>query len=274
MLKMVHAHRLLPLEELLSQPAGSGVSNSGMAVRTPGAVVASKIPETRPSPAVAGSRLPSATPFAPSTGTAATRNTVSPFEADRLRKVRSSEPEMSASAPVEANPPFRPVSSFGSVHASVATISATAIAEAPDEPTLSKSVEQDISIETLRSALVGVLEAHGQDTAAGLLAGGEWKLEGNQISLRLALSEKVIDLSLSVDARRLLTQEASRLCGRAMKLNVSAGGIPQHSPVERINNGNGTGGARQRAAEDPIVNRMQQKFGAEVRTVVDLRQKK
>src|SRR5438270_7587095 len=275
MLKMVHAHRLLPLEELLSQPAGSGVSNSGMAVRTPGAVVASKIPETRPSPAVAGSRLPSATPFAPSaTGTAVTRNTVSPFEADRLRKVRSSEPEMSASAPAEANPPLGPGSSFGSVHASVATISATAIAEAPDEPTLSKSVVQDISIETLRSALVGVLEAHGQDTAAGLLAGGEWKLEGNQISLRLALSEKVIDLSLSVDARRLLTQEASRLCGRAMKLNVSAGGIPQHSPVERINNGNGTGGARQRAAEDPIVNRMQQKFGAEVRTVVDLRQKK
>jgi len=201
---------------------------------------------------------------------------VSPFEADRLRKARSTEPEMSASGSIEANQHPRPVSSFGSVQASVATASATAIAEAPDEPSLSKSVEQDISIETLRSALVGVLDAQGQDTAAGLLAGGEWNLEGNQIRLRLALSEKVIDLSLSADARRLLTQEASRLCGRAMKLNVSGGGTLQNAAVERISNGNGNGagGARQRAAEDPVVNRMQQKFGAEVRTVVDLRQKK
>jgi DNA polymerase III subunit gamma/tau len=273
MLKMVHAHRLLPLEELLSQTAGSGASSSGIAVRTPGAAAAARIPEVKPLSRVAGSRPSPPSPFAPSgTGTAPTR-TVSPFEADRLRKARSTEPEMSASGSIEAN---RPISSFGSVHANVATASATAIAEAPEEPTLSKSIEQDISIETLRSALVGVLDAQGQDTAAGLLAGGEWKLEGNQISLRLALSEKVIDLSLSADARRLLTQEASRLCGRAMKLNVSGGGTLQNTAVERIanGNGNGAGGARQRAAEDPVVNRMQQKFGAEVRTVVDLRQKK
>jgi DNA polymerase-3 subunit gamma/tau len=121
-----------------------------------------------------------------------------------------------------------------------------------------------------------VLEVHSQDTAADLLARGEWKLEGNQVHLRLPLSEKVIDLSLSADSRRLLTQEASRLCGRAMKLSVSGGGTPQNPPAERASNGhgNGAGGARQRAADDPIVNRMQQKFGAEVRTVVDLRQKK
>jgi DNA polymerase-3 subunit gamma/tau len=183
---------------------------------------------------------------------------------------------MSASGSIEANPPLRTIASFGSAHANVATASAIAIAEAPDESTLSKPLQQDVSIESLRSALVGVLEAQGQDTAAGLLAGGEWKLEGNQISLRLALSEKVIDLSLSADARRLLTQEAGRLCGRAMKLSVSGGATSQNIPVERTSNGNGygAGGARQRAAEDPIVNRMQQKFGAEVRTVVDLRQKK
>jgi hypothetical protein len=61
-----------------------------------------------------------------------------------------------------------------------------------------------------------------------------------------------------------------------MKLSVSGGATSQNIPVERTSNGNGYGGggARQRAAEDPIVNRMQQKFGAEVRTVVDLRQKK
>jgi DNA polymerase-3 subunit gamma/tau len=277
MLKMVHAHRLLPLEELLSQTAGSGASTSGVAARTSGTTTTSKVAEIKPSPAAAVSRLSPPSPFAPSSsGATSSRSAVSPFEADRLRKARSSEPEMSASGSIEANPPLRAIASFGSAHANVATASAIAVAEAPDEPTLSKPLEQDVSIESLRSALVGVLEAQGQDTAAGLLAAGEWKLEGNQISLRVALSEKVIDLSLSVEARRLLTQEASRLCGRAMKLTVSGGGTPQNIPAERISNGSGhgAGGARQRAAEDPIVNRMQQKFGAEVRTVVDLRQKK
>jgi DNA polymerase-3 subunit gamma/tau len=124
--------------------------------------------------------------------------------------------------------------------------------------------------------LIAVLEAQSQDTAADLLSRGEWNLAGNQINLRLPLSEKVIDLSVSADAKRLLTQEASRLCGRVMKLNVTGGGTSQTAPIERVPNGNGNsaGGARQRAADDPVVRRMQEKFGAEVRTVVDLRQKK
>jgi DNA polymerase-3 subunit gamma/tau len=123
-----------------------------------------------------------------------------------------------------------------------------------------------------------LLEAQAQDTAADLLARGEWKFEGNQLSLRLPLSDKVIDLSLSTEVRRLLTQEASRLCGLPIKLNVAGGGAAQN-PAARVSNGsgngngNGAGGARQRAAEDPIVQRMQEKFGAEVRTVVDLRKK-
>jgi hypothetical protein len=76
----------------------------------------------------------------------------------------------------------------------------------------------------------------------------------------------------------LLTQEASRLCGRPIKLTVTGGGVAQIPSERTVNgngngNGNGAGGARQRAAEDPIVQRMQEKFGAEVRTVVDLRKK-
>jgi DNA polymerase-3 subunit gamma/tau len=156
-----------------------------------------------------------------------------------------------------------------------AAAAAVAVAEAPEEPAPA-AIPKDVRLEDLRPALIGVLEAQSQDTAADLLARGEWKFEGNQLHLRLPLSEKVIDLSLSADARRLLAQEASRLCGRPIKLIVSGGGVAQ-IPAERSINGNGHGngggGARQRAAEDPIVQRMQEKFGAEVRTVVDLRKK-
>ncbi|HWY67136.1 MAG TPA: DNA polymerase III subunit gamma/tau [Terriglobales bacterium] len=266
MLKMVHAIRLLPLEEFLSQTATSGATTVTQPARASLSAVP-KISEARPAPLSGGLRSASASPFGSSSGGASpqSQQRVSPFEADRLRKVRSSEPEMSV------------VSSIDGSTASYTVIStATALEEVPQPIAESAVTQQEISVETLRSALISVLEAQSQDTAADLLARGEWGLEGNQINLRLPLSEKVIDLSVSAEAKRLLTQEASRLCGRVMKLNVSGGGMSQNAPIERIANGhsNGSGGARQRAAEDPVVRRMQEKFGAEVRTVVDLRQKK
>jgi DNA polymerase-3 subunit gamma/tau len=131
----------------------------------------------------------------------------------------------------------------------------------------------EVSVDQLRPSLIGILEGQNQETAADLLARGEWKLEGNRLDLRLPLSDKVIDISIGADAQRLLTQEASRLCGRAIKLNISGGAAAQSAPADRVPNGNGAG-ARQRAAEDPVVKRMQEKFGAEVRSVIDYRQKK
>jgi len=157
------------------------------------------------------------------------------------------------------------------MEASVLSTTATAVAEPPEPPSAA-----EVSVESLRAALIAVLEGRAQETAADLLARSEWKLEDNQLTLRVPLSEKLIDLTVSSDVKRLLTQEARRLCGRTIKLTIAGGGAAQNPVVERPSggSGNGTTGARHRAAEDPIVRRMQEKFGAEVRTVVDLRQKK
>jgi DNA polymerase-3 subunit gamma/tau len=277
MLKLVHAHRLLPLEELLSQNAASSSATS----RTTAASPASKLTESKPAFVGSGTRSVAASPFAgANTGgstTSSGRQQPSPFELDRLRKARS-EPEMSepssASGLSEAQPQFSSRTVETAMKAAPAA-TATAVAEAPcDDP--SASSPSEVSLESVRGALIGILESQQQDTAADLLARGEWKLEGNQVGLRLPLSEKLIDLTLSAEAKRLLTQEANRVCGRVMKLTIAGGGTAQNDVVERpkvAGNGNGAG-ARQRAAEDPIVQRMQEKFGAEVRTVVDLRQKK
>jgi len=270
MLKMVHAHRLLPLEELLSQTNAAGAAAPSRPVPT---VAGSPRPVEPKVSSLGVPRPQSPQPF--SSGSSATPSrVVSPFEADRLRKIRSSEPESSAVSSISDS--GIEMQTRGSLAvAAVSAATAVAIAEAPEEPQPATATKE-VGLDDLRSALIGVLEVQSQGTAADLLARGEWQFEGNLLSLRLPLSEKVIALSLSGDARRLLTQEASRLCGRPIKLNVAGGGVAQ-APVERVSNGNGNGngagGARQRAAEDPIVQRMQEKFGAEVRTVVDLRKK-
>lgn len=156
---------------------------------------------------------------------------------------------------------------------------AVALAEPEEQP---NSEPATVSVDSLRALLIGALEEQNQHTAADLLVRGEWKLDGNQIHLRLPIAEKVIDISLSSEARKLLTQEASRRCGRAMKINISGGASANGGSANGSNGRSGgpslangsTGGARQRALDDPIVKRMQEKFGAEVRSVIDHRQGK
>jgi DNA polymerase III subunit gamma/tau len=266
MLKMVHAHRLLPLEELLSRmPAGSPAVG-------PSSAATSRKSEPRSiAPAPAGAAQ------------SGSRPAVSPFDADRARKAGVSGPQ-SGPKMVESRK-----TSFAGERTSTAYSYAAgnaAVAVALAEPEERPSPEPGaVSVDSMRALLIAALEEQGQHTAADLLARGEWKLDGSQINLRLPIAEKVIDISLSSEARKLLTQEASRRCGRPMKLNISGGATSNGSVPGAHTNGASSNGAsaepgrnsgnpgtaRQRALDDPIVKRMQEKFGAEVRTVIDHR---
>jgi hypothetical protein len=63
---------------------------------------------------------------------------------------------------------------------------------------------------------------------------------------------------------------ASGALGRPMKLRVVPGGVAQTAarPVS------GNGGGRGRAEQDPVVQRMKEKFGAEIRTIIDYKEKR
>ena len=81
-------------------------------------------------------------------------------------------------------------------------------------------------------------------------------------------------MSLSSEAKRLAIASASGVLGRAIKLRV----VPGATVTENKRNGTtrpvaGPGG-RGRAEQDPIVRRMQEKFGAQVRTVIDYKEKR
>jgi hypothetical protein len=87
---------------------------------------------------------------------------------------------------------------------------------------------------------------------------------------KVAASSTMIEMSLTADARRIAGAAASGLAGRPIKMLVEPGGVPQSaSPARRPANGS----ARSRAEQDPVVQRMQQKFKAEIRTVIDYREK-
>jgi DNA polymerase-3 subunit gamma/tau len=247
-LKMVHAQRLLPLEQLLSgaaaSPSNTAVARSGMAAPRPA-------PTAPPRPAPS-----SGSPFSE---TRASRP--SPFEVDRARKSRE---EMS-STPTIADPlPPKPqsVPEMTSVATSGGSL-AVAVAEAP-EPAPSGNTE--LNIDAIREAVL--LEFQDQKTLFGPLEDGEWSVEGMEVVVKTTLSATLIEFAFTADLKRRAVGAAARVAGRPMKFRIASGGsaAPNNKPVR-----NSVGGtsARAKASQHPVVQKMIEKFGAEIRTIMD-----
>jgi DNA polymerase-3 subunit gamma/tau len=257
LLKMAHAQRLLPLEQLLSEAAGGSGTGQGRAA-----------PARTSSPSMAPDRRGLAESSRPAQ--------VSPFAADSARKTYKTE----MSADVGSGP--RLVSGASSAPVIMGSAApeqnhvepAVAVPELPSPPLASAApMESASGIEEIRTAVLDALQS-AHPMAASLLSGGIWKLEGSQPLVQVAASEAVIKMTLGPDPLRTANVAASNAAGRPVKLKVTSGGSANGSrsagATPRTINGSGRG----RAAEDPIVRRMQEKFGAEIRTIIDLREKK
>jgi DNA polymerase-3 subunit gamma/tau len=271
LLKLVHAQRLLPLEELLSGEAGK-TGASGSASRAGGTssrpVAASA---ARPGvgssasrePEPQSSRAPAASPF--------TRP--SPFEADRKRK---SEPK-AETQPNFAKPAiestFVPMSGADvgleiSVSASAVTEAGAATAVGVESETTSQVPNGEFSVEAAREAVLAALEGAGQQMLAHNLEEAEWSLRGIEVCVTVAMSQVLIDVALGPEPKRVVQAALGKAAGRPLKFKMVSGNVQVATKpaVPRPRNG---AGARGRAAADPIVQRMQEKFGAEIRTVID-----
>src|SRR6266850_4016538 len=236
LLKMAHAQRLLPLEQLLSDVAPSAPATP----RTGGRPVKASTPEVRRGEAQAPARA----------------NYVSPFAADSARK---NTPKAEA-GDIGANS-MRPASTGGT--AIIMGSAAPAVSEIAPEPQV--SAKSEVNAESLRDIVLNALS--GQPMLVSMLEAAQWTLEGNSLVARVSLSSTMIDMSFTADARRIASAAASGAAGRPVKMQVLPGGTAQAaSPVRRPSS---NGSARSRAEQDPVVRSMQEKFGAEIRTVID-----
>jgi hypothetical protein len=104
-----------------------------------------------------------------------------------------------------------------------------------------------------------------------MLEAGEWQAEGNELVIKVASSAALIDMNLGAEAKRLAIATAGGVLGRAVKLKVVPVGAAQAAASARAPS---NGGGRSRAEQDPIVRRMREKFGAEIRTIIDYKEKR
>src|SRR5208282_4336911 len=109
-----------------------------------------------------------------------------------------------------------------------------------------------------------------QPMLVSMLETAEWRLEGNSLTAKAAASSTMIEMSFTAEARRV----ASGLAGRPIKMQVEPGGSLQASRApSRAPRSSNDGSARSRAEHDPVVQRMKERFGAEIRTVIDYRER-
>jgi len=256
LLKMTHAQRLLPIEQLLSDAASAlPAAQRPVAAPTGGAGSARRTADSTPS---------------------LRASNVSPFAADSARK-SGSKPELSADAGLDLGPRLVPGSTsnarvvMGS--AAPASVTAPAADETPDPSEVVREVREEAAPAQadVRGAVLTALSDAGHRMLISMLETGEWSVEGNELVIKVAASPTIIDMTLGADAKRLVMACASGALGRAVKLKVVPGAAAQPAAqTSRPSNG----GGRNRAEQDPIVKRMQEKFSAEIRTIIDYKEKR
>jgi len=279
LLKMAHAQKLIPIEQLLSDAAAAPIATVQKPPARPAIVGAVPNSETRRSE-----------PARP--------NFVSPFAADSARK---GTPRQEASSdPAPANGPRivatastpEPVIMGSAAPSSLLDdedrrdiagyVSAgTAKSPAPEpefeaSPVPVTTAVAQAPMEHLQNAVLQALADGNQRILVSMLSAGEWSIQGNELVIKIEESQTVVDMSLSSEAKRLAIASTSGVLGRAVKLRVVPGATVTSQENKR--NGGGTHApgpsGRGRAEQDPVVRRMQEKFGAQVRTVIDYRDKR
>jgi len=251
LLKMAHASRLLPLEQLLSQ---AGAAEGGLPVGG-----------ARPGVTAPPAEMPRrAEPFASHPGR------VSPFNADTARKSGGSGSKLSSDdkMPLAA-------SAGASVVMGAAAPAIAAENDAQPEAEMPVLPQSDAAApDQLRAAVLSALENGGHRTLAYMLDAGDWSVQGNELTVKVAAAPAVVDMAFGPEPRKIAGAAASNAAGRPLKVAVTSGGTGNGVAKPRPASGTGNSQGRNRALEDPVVRRMQDKFGAEIRTIIDHREKR
>ena len=288
LLKMAHAQRLLPIEQLLSEVAASPA--------------ASGVPRVSPRPSLVG-RSPSPTDTRSAEPTARP-NYVSPFAADSARKGSpkqeavvdpaplagphivagtntSAQVIMGSAAPAASRPErasvleIEPDADRKNTATATLTLEAEPAEASPEETLVSPPpASPSDQVERVQSGVLQALSDANQRVLVSMLGAGEWSVQGNEVVVKVTESQTVVDMSLGSDARRVAIACASGVLGRAVKLKIIPGATVASEPKRNGASSQPAVGGRGRAEQDPVEQKLREKFGAEIRTVIDYKEKR
>ena len=281
LIKLIHAQRLLPIEELLSGVAsGAGMRNTG----TPSAPRAAAASPQRPAAtpvAKPGPAAPSISPFGssgwgsgPSMKQSASSSPVAEMERSAPAVQMQAEPSKAVPNPPREPVAFTAIGSQALGYASTTNLTEGALAMAP-EPAPAKTAPAIASgaaptIDSLRPAVGSALVNAGHGSAAQLLGSGSWVLDSASLRIEVpGVGKKMLTLTVNAAAEKIIRLELQRLGAPARFMVVPGERSVQAAPTAPPL----AGSAQEAALAHPMVQRAKEIFNADVRSVVDLRQK-
>jgi DNA polymerase-3 subunit gamma/tau len=264
LLKLIHAQRLLPIEELLSGVAAGGGARTGAPSGTPRASSSAARPHGSVPVSAGAPRQEtsgwSASPAARQSSSSSGGAVMSRSEvAVESRAGSISAPELS---------PFPSVGVQARGSTSTETLTEGALAKAPET---AMAAGENLTAESIRQDIVAALATAGHSSAAQLLGNGAWRLETTSVQVAVpGMGKKMLSLTVNAAAEKIVRQELQRL-GAPTRFVVSPGEgaapTAAAAPLAPV------GSVQEAALQHPMVKRAQEIFKAEVRSVVDLRQK-
>lgn len=186
----------------------------------------------------------------PSETTPAPSRPLTPFEA--------------ASRAAESTPAKSAVG-IGSIHLENSTEGALALAVESKE-----AADSGTNLDQLAEAVCAALEQEGHNTAAVLLASGQWRHKGDAIEVEVPIKRVMLGLTMNAEAEKI-AKNTVRSLGMTQKLVFVPGEAATGAsakPTVAI-----SGSVQAMALEDPLVQKAKELFRGEVRSILDLRGK-
>jgi DNA polymerase-3 subunit gamma/tau len=282
LLKLIHAQRLLPLEELLSGVASGASMRNSAPTSSPRATTSPARPASTVSAASSSpaQESPSHSPFGPSSGGWSSGPPSSATKVESGLKQRAAGgavAEMQGPSPARAPEPAPEAQPIRTVAPFPAAASPTAgFAETLTEGSLAKAPQAEAaqdapSMDAVRQAVVAALAASGHASASQLLGAAVWTLAGTSLRIETpGMGKKMLSLTVNAAAEKIIRQELQRLGAPARFLVVPGEGA---APAATVMAAPLAGSVQEAALAHPLVQKAKDIFKAEVRSVVDLRVK-
>ena len=270
LMKLVHAQRLLPLEELLSGVAtGPPVRAGGSSAppRSPSSPSRTSSNTSHPPSSASATSAPPRSPFG--SGPVMQSTTVSGSAALAAQRV---ERTVSGVEPVGEVIPFPASAIQDDAVAEPAPEASSAEALMPPAPPTAGGTTTAVSLDPdqVKQALVTALAHQSHSSASQLISTARFTLEATNLRIEVpGIGKKMLSLTVNAAAEKIIRQELQKLGGPARFMVIPGEGVASTS----IDAAPPAGSIQQAALEHPMVQRAKEIFNAEVRGVVDLRTK-
>ena len=149
---------------------------------------------------------------------------------------------------------------------------ASEIEEASGEAVAEAMPQAGTELDAIRETVCTALNDQGHNTAAVLLDAGKWTLEGDTIRVEVGIKKMMLSLTMNIEAEKI-AKNALRAAGASQKLVVVPGEGATGSSSAKPRTA-ASGSVQAAALENPLVKQAMDLFSAEVRSVLDLRDKK